>query len=117
MRCSGCTSESGAWCRGLFLDTSGPSPIDIGQLKGSKGDVGKGRDEGKFKGERGKSGKDKTGKGSNKKGGKKGGKPEPFKGECDYCGNWGHKRADCRKRLAAVGVGTGTVSGKGSAAQ
>ena len=31
------------------------------------------------------------------KGGK--GKPtEKFDGECSYCGKWGHKRADCRKK-------------------
>ena len=86
-----------------ILDTSS-MPMYIGQLKG----------KGKHKGDKGKQGKgkskDKSSKGSDGKKGKKDGKAPwkettHFQGDCGYCGKWGHKRADCRKRIAAEGTG------------
>ena len=58
---------------------------------------------GKSKG-KGKS-KDGKGKGKGKKGDKSKdqkpiSKPEQFHGYCGYCDKWGHKRVDCRKRIA-----------------
>eukprot|EP00971_Amphidinium_carterae_P328914 6461044-Amphidinium_carterae.1 len=62
----------------------------IGKGKGEeKGKTKKGKDKGKSKG------KDK-GKG---KADSSGGSTTPFQGECSYCGRWGRKRAECRKRL------------------
>ena len=53
---------------------------------------------GKGKKGKGNKGKDKKGKTKEDKNGK--GKPttEKFDGECGYCGKWGHKRQDCRKK-------------------
>ena len=98
---------------GILDTSSGPSPMDVSQMKGkgkpNKGFKGKPWDKGKSK--------DKSSKGDGKKSGKKDGKsslPEQFQGDCGYCGKWGHKRADCRKRIAAEGGGAPV---KGGAAQ
>ena len=39
--------------------------------------------------------------------GQKGGSSQPFQGYCSYCWAWGHKRMDCRKRMAQEGTGKG----------
>ena len=82
---------------------SGPVPMEVDQTRAvssfSSGKDGKGKSKGK--------GKTKDGKGTGK--GKKGekskdqkpqAKTEQFQGYCGYCERWGHKRADCRKRIA-----------------
>ena len=82
----------------------------------SKGKDGKGF--GKNKGKDGKS----RGKGSSSSGSSMAsssglgtsisGRPAQFQGECGYCWKWGHKRADCRKRLAdKASVGAVTEAG------
>ncbi|CAK0808372.1 unnamed protein product [Prorocentrum cordatum] len=44
-------------------------------------------------------GKDSKTQSNGRDGGKHGNnQPEVFDGECGYCGKWGHKRADCRKK-------------------
>ena len=69
------------------------SPMDVGQVKG-KGKKGKGdKDKGKGKGDKGK-----TKKGGGKHDATKPAADQYFAGECGYCGRWGHKRADCKKR-------------------
>ena len=88
----------------------GPQPMQVDAAWQTwKGGKSKGKEKGKWnekggkaKGKKGKYG-DKGGKGKGKEGpaGKgKGGASEPFQGYCGYCEAWGHKRADCRKRLA-----------------
>eukprot|EP00971_Amphidinium_carterae_P345680 6486767-Amphidinium_carterae.1 len=69
-----------------------------GKGKG-KGKDTKGKSKSKSKSDHKGGGKD-PGKGG-KKGKSDGGNPSnnaPFQGECSYCGRWGHKRIDCRKR-------------------
>ena len=44
---------------------------------------------------------------------KGGGKGGVFQGYCGYCNAWGHKRADCRKRLADLAKGGKGKDGKG----
>eukprot|EP00971_Amphidinium_carterae_P212266 4212598-Amphidinium_carterae.2 len=95
--------------------------MDVDGIKGSW-NRGKGKDKGKGKesGEKGKKGNKGSGgkaseKGNPGTGNRQGGTSSTFQGECGYCGKWGHKRADCRKRLAALG-GAGT-KGQGQAAQ
>ena len=82
--------------------------------KNGKYDKGKGK-YGKFKDKNGKGQKGKKGeKKGNDKSGKGKDKPEWFSGMCGYCWKVGHKRADCRKRLADLAKkGNG---GKGDAA-
>ena len=41
------------------------------------------------------------------KGQGKGASAAPFQGYCSWCWGWGHKRVDCRKRLAAEAAGKG----------
>ena len=78
-------------------------PMDVDQTRAvsgfSSGKDGKGKSKGKIKR------KDANGKGNGKKGDKSKdqkpiSKPEPFQGYCGYCEKKGHKRADCRKRIA-----------------
>ena len=67
-----------------------------------------GKGKGKHGGKHGKWGKDKKGKDKKGKKGKKGDKSYgggdkssgKFQGNCGYRGKYGHKRADCRKRIA-----------------
>ena len=59
----------------------------------------KGKSKGKGKSKDGK-GKGKGKKGENSKDQKPVTKTEQFQGYCGYCEKWGHKRADCRKRIA-----------------
>ncbi len=47
----------------------------------------------------GKKGRDKKGKTKEAKNGKGKVPTEQFDGECGYCGKWGHRRADCRKKI------------------
>ena len=44
---------------------------------------------------------------------KGGGKGGVFQGYCGYCNAWGHKRADCRKRMADMAKGGKGKEGKG----
>ncbi|CAK0893566.1 unnamed protein product, partial [Prorocentrum cordatum] len=91
-------------------DTGGVVPMQVDAVRG-------GPPTGKSQGKVGKTGKtDKSGRtGKNPKGGKDSktksnnrdgmqghgkGQAEHFEGECGYCGKWGHKRADCRKKKA-----------------
>lgn len=76
-------------------------PMDVGAVQFS----GKGNVKGKtkLKGIKGR-GKSKGKESDSRQGGGKGpqqARPEPFQGECGYCGIWGHKRGDCRTRQAA----------------
>eukprot|EP00971_Amphidinium_carterae_P100622 1990648-Amphidinium_carterae.1 len=86
-------------------------PMQVDQVW--KGKAGKGKQKGKSKGKdkgqgKGKNqGKDKGGKDSSSSGGKPSSKGDPagganayFNGECGYCGVWGHKRSQCRKRMS-----------------
>merc|ERR1712194_232365 len=68
------------------FDDNGVAPMNVDAVSFHKGNGKDGKD--------GKKGKDK-GKGKLKS------KGEKFDGECGYCGKWGHKRADCRKKAAA----------------
>ncbi|CAK0870594.1 unnamed protein product [Prorocentrum cordatum] len=110
-------------------DTGGVVPMQVDAVRvGPHG--------GKSHGKSGKTGKmDKSGKaGKNVKGckdsktksknrdGKQGhgkGQSDYFDGECGYCGKWGHKRADCRKKKADEAKketgNTRAVQGDGSA--
>ena len=83
-----------------------PMQVDGATLGKSKGETrniyrsgkGKSKDDplkGKVKGKH----KDK-GKGY---GSQKSGSSTYFEGECRYCGKWGHRKADCRKRIADQG--------------
>ena len=70
-----------------------PMEVDAVLVKGGKG---KGKQKGKAKGK----GKAKT---KTKEDGSTGGassSAQVFQGERGFCGKWGRKRADCRKRLA-----------------
>ena len=71
--------------------------MDVDQTRAVSG-FSSGKDEkGKSKGK----GKSKDGKGKGKgEQGKPISKPEQFQGYCGYCDKWGHKRVDCRKRIA-----------------
>ena len=73
--------------------------MDIGQVKGKGKEKGK-KGKGKYKGKKGKH--DKGGKG-----GKGHEQTEYFAGECGYCGKWGHKRAQCKKRARDLGTSPG----------
>ena len=65
----------------------------------SSGKDGKGKSKGKGKTKDGKdTGKGK--KGEKSKDQKPQAKTKQFQGYCGYCERWGHKRADCRKRIA-----------------
>merc|ERR1712085_37816 len=66
-------------------DTARPDPnrMDVGAGKGKDGKKGKGK------------GKETKGKDHDKGKG-----TDVFQGNCGFGGNWGHKRADCRKRAA-----------------
>jgi hypothetical protein len=88
----------------------GPTPMDVDALgkgkakgkKGEKGDKGKGKDDHKrsYKGKDCKGGyKGYKGDQSSYQGaGKgKGGKPEHFQGNCNFCGYWGHRADACRQ--------------------
>ena len=66
-----------------------------GKSKSGSKDRGKGKD---------KSGKDKGGK----PGAGRGGSPYSFDGYCSYCEKFGHKRAECRKRLSELARGKGS---------
>ena len=44
---------------------------------------------------------------------KGGGRQGTFQGYCGYCNLWGHKRADCRKRIADLAKGGKGKDGKG----
>ena len=114
---------------------AGPVPMDIGGLHdegmltgdigyfGKKGKKGAGKygkyGKGKDKKGKDKSGKDRRAKG--KKGDGKGnkdkssegkGKTEYFAGYCGYCWKKGHKRKDCRKRLADMAAKNGGGNGE-----
>jgi len=83
--------------------TDDPMEVDAIWHAGGKG-KGKGKEKGKGKGK---------GKGKEKKGGKReDGKGDKQKGEdaskkfdgyCGYCGAWGHRQRDCRKKQRAEG--------------
>merc|ERR1712194_744707 len=82
--------------------TDDPMEVDAIWHAGGKG-KGKGKEKGKGKGK---------GKGKEKKGGKredgKGDKQgedasKKFDGYCGYCGAWGHRQRDCRKKQRAEG--------------
>ena len=78
-------------------------PKEVNQTRAvsgfSSGKDGKGKSTGKGKSKDGKD-KDKGKKGERSKDQKPMVKTEQFQGCCGYCEKWGHKRADCRKRIA-----------------
>ncbi|CAK0835553.1 unnamed protein product [Prorocentrum cordatum] len=83
-----------------------PMQVDAVRAQPPNGKASGKRKTGKADKSGGKSGKLQKGKDpkTNSKarnGGKHGkGQTEYFDGECGYCGKWGHKRADCRKKKA-----------------
>eukprot|EP00971_Amphidinium_carterae_P241184 4788299-Amphidinium_carterae.1 len=95
--------------RGAASSSSDPTPMDVGALWAAKlaaKGKGKGKDKKGGKGKpaqpphQGNKGAGKKGEGKGKD--KKEGKAAPFQGYCDYCGRWGHKKADCWKKQAKV---------------
>lgn len=85
--------------------------MDVDALaKGSWGKDGKGKSKGN------KGGKDGKGKGKGVKEGKGQGKPSAkFEGECNNCGRYGHKAADCWRKVSETNKGGEgkTKGGKG----
>ena len=84
--------------KAVMHDSGGVAPMQVdavfGGKKGKKGDPkGKGKEKGKY--DKGKS----KGKTKSKPTPSGSTNATPFEGECGYCGKWGHKRAECRKRL------------------
>ena len=79
----------------------------------SSGKDGKGKSKGKGKGKDGK-GRDKGKKGDKGKDQKPISKPEQFQGYCGYCDKWGHKRADCRRRIADAKSNCGAAAASAS---
>ena len=79
---------------------TGPVPMEVDQTRAvsdfSSGKDGKGKSKGKGNSKDGKC-KGKGKKGDKSQDQKPISKPEQFQG---YCEKWGHKRADCRKRIA-----------------
>ena len=64
-------------------------PMDVSAVLYGKGKGKKGKDKDGDKGGRGKA-------------------TDKFDGDCGYCGKWGHKRADCRRKTyAEEGMGQG----------
>ncbi|CAK0836065.1 unnamed protein product [Prorocentrum cordatum] len=91
-------------------DTGGVAPMQVDAVRGgpptgkSQGKVGKtgNTDKSGRTGKNLKGGKDAKTKSKNRDGkhGHGKGQTEYFEGERGYCGKWGHKRADCRKKKA-----------------
>ena len=105
--------ESSYATPGLF---QGSMPMQVGAVKdGSKGEKGKGkhtRDKGKRKGKRKDKNKHKGNDGDRSKERDEwnsGQRQAKFQGYCSHCSKWGHKRAECRARLAQQK--SGSVSG------
>ena len=95
---------------GSTPSASGPAPMEIdavqqfgGYGKGKKG-KGKGKSDGKsFKGKNGKGSFGYSDKGKGKGKSKNDGKgswstSQKFQGHCNFCGKFGHKESDCRKK-------------------
>ena len=95
---------------GSASSASGPAPMEIdavqqfgGYGKGKKG-KGKGKSDGKsFKGKNGKGSFGYSDKGKGKGKSKNDGKgswstSQKFQGHCNFCGKFGHKESDCRKK-------------------
>ena len=95
---------------GAGSSASGPVPMEVdavqqfgGYGKGKKG-KGKGKSDGKnYKGKNGKGSYGYSDKGKGKGKSKNDGKgswstSQKFQGHCNFCGKYGHKEADCRKK-------------------
>ena len=90
--------------------TSGPAPMEVDAVQQfggyGKGKKGKGQGKSDSKGFKGKSGKGSFGQSDNGKGkgkSKNGGTgswstSQKFQGHCNFCGMFGHKESDCRKK-------------------
>ena len=67
--------------------------------------------KGKKGGKKGKKGHDKSGKDGGGKGDQH--TSAPFEGECNWCGHWGHRKADCRKYKRSLETGNNEYTPKG----
>eukprot|EP00971_Amphidinium_carterae_P281929 5596588-Amphidinium_carterae.2 len=108
-----------------FVPYDDPMQVDAAQYGKGKGKGGKAKGKGKDgknkKGGSGKKGQQKgnasqggkSGAGANSTGSAAGSSSTYFEGECGYCGKWGHKRADCRKRLSMAQRNQGSAGSTG----